>query len=521
MFEDWIHRLPSRLHLIIATIGSLLAAAAFGVALGEGDFYTIYATLLGVGVAALMMVLGDKYWLVIPFAYSCDLPAIPIKGKLVELTEITALVCSLTFFVRYALRKQTLTLFRPIHFPVLLYFAWAAFIFFKNPVGLADISSSEGGGGRNYVKIAMALAIFVIIANQKIGSRECKWILLLVLIGSFFATAKEILIYFMPNRRGTNLATDIDSYYSWHQALANIPMIATILLFSRYPAREIFSLRKLWIFPVFAFSILVILLSGKRSAVIVLPLWATAAAFYRKEWSFLTLWVVGAVVGGAMIVVGHGSLFHLPLVAQRAVSWLPGQWDPELQGFAGGGDDFRKTLRTLALEKIKLDPWIGTGFKMDRSLLYRIQTSGMGGMEEQVAPYALGSAWHNTWLGYAADFGIPAALIAAAIYATYMALAYRIFRRAPAESFIQVLTLYILLNSTRDLAFTHISGHSALDAFSRWWLYGTLISIGLSLTAARPRVDEPPAAAPRRKSETGHAYRERRALRPAILPTGP
>ncbi len=497
-----------------------MAAAAFGVALGEGDLFKVYLWLLGAGATALMMILGDKYWMLIPFAYVCDLPAVPFKGKVIEMTEITAALCSVVFIIRYALRKQSFTLFRGLHIPVLLYAGWVAFVFCKNPVGLSGFGAGEGGA-RDYAKLAMAFAVFVIVANQKIGERECKWILIMILGGSFIGTAKEIFIFFHPIERGVLAGggASPDDYYSWHQALANIPLVAFLLLFSRYPAREIFSLRNLWMLPVFAVCVIIILLSGKRSAVAVVPLWAIAAAFYRKEWAFLTLWVAGAVVAGSIIVVGHGTLFHLPLVAQRAVSWLPGQWDAALQGFEGGGDDFRKMLRLLATEKIKLDPWIGTGYKMDMSLMYRIQSSGLGGMEEQVAPFAMGSAWHNTWLGYAADFGIPASILLAVIYATYLTLGYRTFRRAPGGSFMQILAIYILLFTTRDVAFSHVSGHSARDAFSRWWLYGSLISISIGLSNRKPDEEEPVAFKSPGKSETGPTYPERRARRPVILPT--
>ena len=520
MFEAWIHRLPSRLHLFIATAISLMAAAAFGVALGEGDLFKVYLWLLGAGATALMMMLGDKYWMLIPFAYVCDLPAVPFRGKVIEMTEIAAALCSVVFFIRYALRKQSLTLFRGIHLPVLLYAGWVAFIFLKNPVGLSGFGAGEGGA-RDYAKLAMGFAVFVIVANQKIGERECKWILIMILGGSFIGTAKEIFIFFHPIERGVMAggAGSPGDYYSWHQALANIPMIAFLLLFSRYPAREIFSLRSMWMLPVFAVCVIIILLSGKRSAVGVLPLWAIAAAFYRKEWGFVFLWIAGAVVAGSIVVVGHGTLFHLPLVAQRAVSWLPGQWDAALQGYEGGGDDFRKMLRLLASEKIKLDPWVGTGYKMDMSLMYRIQSSGLGGMEEQVAPFAMGSAWHNTWLGYAADFGIPASILVGVIYATYLTFGFRIFRRAPAGSFAQILAMYILLFTTRDIAFSHVSGHSARDAFSRWWLYGTLVSISLGLQSRALLGENESRQESPRNAEAGPASRERRARRPVIVPT--
>ena len=76
----------------------------------------------------------------------------------------------------------------------------------------------------------------------------------------------------------------------------------------------------------------------------------------------------------------------------------------------------------------------------------------------------------------------------------------------------------LFLFVSRDLAFTHASGHSALDAFSRWWLYGTLISIGLGLDATRAREKAAAALAAPVKSESVQAIRARRGPRPLGLP---
>ena len=37
--------------------------------------------------------------------------------------------------------------------------------------------------------------------------------------------------------------------------------------------------------------------------------------------------------------------------------------------------------------------------------------------------------------------------------------------------------MFLLIFTIRDLVASHTSGHSALDAWQRWWMYGILISI--------------------------------------------
>jgi len=200
------------------------------------------------------------------------------------------------------------------------------------------------------------------------------------------------------------------------------------------------------------------------------------------------LWLAMAIVAGTIIVVGHGDLFRLPLTVQRAFSALPAQWDSELGNVAGGKDVFRAELRRQALKKIEKDPWMGSGYQVNLSLGQALaaQYAHRGGDTElQVAPLGLGSAWHNTWLGYAADFGIPASIIAAIIYLTFIKMSYRLTNGFPPKSLRATLAGFIFLNTTILLLRTYTSGHSALDAFSYWWFYGTLVSLSVAWSKSR------------------------------------
>jgi O-antigen ligase len=133
------------------------------------------------------------------------------------------------------------------------------------------------------------------------------------------------------------------------------------------------------------------------------------------------------------------------------------------------------------VEKILRDPWVGTGFAVDTSTIQRLITqSQRGTLEDQVLPFAVGSAWHNTWLGYAADFGIPASILVGIILLTVLYRSYRTFKESPPKSMTQTLSLYIFLFAVRDVAFSHTGGHSALDAYGRWWMYGLLVALSLT-----------------------------------------
>jgi O-antigen ligase len=255
-------------------------------------------------------------------------------------------------------------------------------------------------------------------------------------------------------------------------------MIVMILL-SRFYSRELFSAQHVGFLVLMLVACGLVLLSGKRSALAAVPVTLVVAAFIRKEYGFVLFWITSAFVTLAAIVVLHGSLFTLPMVAQRSLSWLPGRWDPSLAGMKGGRDEFRVGLRELAIEKIKRDPWIGTGYAVDRVLAGRLNSIVGFGTEKLVLMMATGSSWHNTWLGYAADFGIPGSVLQGVIYLYIIWIGWRLLRRLPEGSMMQVFVFYVVLHTFRDLASSHHDGHSSLGPYLRWWMYAIVIAIHL------------------------------------------
>ena len=481
MLEDnaLLTRIVSRFHIIVTVVVAMLGAAFLGISAGEGDFFGIYVSIFTAAFVAIMIALGDKYWMVVPFAFTSQLPAIPIKGRLLELPEITAVLCTAVFLVRYAVKRQNFSVFRREHALILLYTGWVVMIFCMNPVGLSDAGASLGGA-RFYAKIVMALASFLIMANQVITEIDCKRIILILIFGSILSSAYQISLYLVPSFGATVQLTGESEFYSWHQALYAVPSLLICLGFARYRSSDLFSLNRVWAIVGFVVCAIVIAASGKRTAIAAVPVFAMSAAFLRREWGFLMVWLAGVLIAATIIVVGHGELFEFPLAAQRAFSFLPAKWGTEMRYMEGGQDLFRAELRRQALLKIEKDPWFGTGYQVNLSLAQALsaQYAARGGDTElQVAPFAMGSAWHNTWLGYAADFGIPLSVVAALIYLSVIFRGARMMKFFPINTYSAALSMYILLFTIRRLAASHAAGHSAEEPFGYWWMFGLQIAL--------------------------------------------
>jgi hypothetical protein len=494
-----VHWLNARLPVVVATLISLVAAAGFGISAGEGDFRMVYIGLLGAAVTAVIMMLGDKYWLLLPFALTAQIPAVPVMGKAIELSEIMIMLCTVTFAFRYALKRQRFTLFHSAFAPILLYIAWAGIVFYGNPVGL-DALGADTGGARFYIKLVLALASFLVIVNQDITERDCRIMIILAVFGSLLTTGNAILNYIRPaagNHLAAEASLDPEAFYTWHQALAIVPIMIVMLLLARFRSSALFSAQHVGFLILLLVCCGLVLLSGKRTAVAAVPLALMAAAYIRKEYGFVIFWVTSAVVTLAAVVILHGTLFTLPMVAQRSLSWLPGRWDASLEGMKGGRDEFREGLRQLAIEKIKRDPWIGKGYAVDRQLTARLNSIVGFTTEKLVLLMAGGSSWHNTWLGYAADFGIPGSVLQAVIYLYVLWLGLRLVRRLPEGSMRHVFVFYVLLHTVRDVASSHHDGHSSMGPYLRFWMYAIVVALHLRPNggSASPGADDVALAA--------------------------
>jgi O-Antigen ligase len=473
-----IQSILPRLPLIITTAAMLVGALLIGEFIGKGEFMPVYLVVFGSAALAAVLAMGSKYWLLIPIAFSFNLPAIPLGGRAFELPELAIIACTAVFICRAALNPHGITLFRSAHLGVILYAAWAAIIFLMHPIGLAIMGSSTGGA-RFYFKIGLALASFLIVANQKITEGDAKWIIRLLIIGSIVGMTVNIAKYviFGPPPAYTDPNASSDAYYTWQQAIATPALWIMLWLVARYKAKEILSLARPWAVPLFILCIAVAAVSGKRAGFASVLLVPVIAGLIRKEYFHVFGGMILAAAMIAFLVLGQGNLFRLPLQAQRTLSYLPGKWDLEVESeFQNGVDPFREDMRELAWEKIDKHPFIGQGYEVNMHALWGLLSQGDLHMFT-IASLAIGSSWHNTWLGIWADFGLPAVLFWGIFWLQALVIGFWLYRRTPRGSHYRTLTFMILLWFIIAICRSWTSGHSANDAFQTWWMFAVLVSL--------------------------------------------
>lgn len=497
-------------------VGALVATCFIGTAIGNGEYMQIY--LLFFTVAALVAVfgMGSKYWMLIPFAFSFNLPAIPFRGRAFELPEIAAAVCGIIFVCRYAINTRGVTIFRWPHAGVILYALWAGIIFFLHPVGLMAAGSSNGGA-RFYFEIGLALISFLVVANQKIAERDAKWIIRAMIIGSLISMVVNIVQYKIapPVITDPNAYTE-EGYYTWHQTLSGPAMWIMLWLVSRYRVREIFGFANPWAFLLAVLCVAIAAISGKRAGLASVLITPLIAAILRKERVYVFTSALIATLLIVILTVGQGAWFRLPLQVQRSLSYLPGKWDWEVRSqFQGGIDPFRQELRDLAWNNIRAHPFVGQGYGVNARELLGLGRVTANFNEYGIMVMAFGSSWHNTWLGYWADFGLPAIIFWAFFWLQAVVIGYRVYRGTEHGTAFRTLGVMILLYFICDILRSWTSGHSADDPFTRWWMYGVLLSLASGLNSMKHQKG-PPRLSRQRQFETVHSFRSLPESNPTI-----
>lgn len=464
---------------VVGVLLGLVLAMMMGSAIGGQDFKWV-ALVLGAFLGlATFLALGKHYWLLIPLSLGAKFPAVPLGGRSLEFPELAIAGCFLFFLLRVSTRKEKLQLFQATSFPYLLIMAWVGMVFILNPIGIAMLGSSVGGG-RFYLKLGLAFASYIILSNRTYSETDIRRVLALLVFGAFFSMIYGIGSYaLMGPQVDPVTGMVVEGFYTWHQVLSGPAFTIAFLIFARWSPREVFGLARPGVLLLYLACFFLVLLSGKRMGLVAVLLAPAVSSVMNRQFAFFPVALAAIMIMLAALVGGQGQVFNLPLVAQRTLSWLPGDWDPELESVRGGTDEWRAELRRVALANIKRDPWIGRGFAID--INETMTAIGMerygGGLEVQTAAYALGRSWHNTWLGYAADFGIPFSVMQGILWVSVLILSARSYKHLGNRRMAGVFSLFVFIFTCRDLLASWTSGHSALDAFDRWWMYGMVVAI--------------------------------------------
>jgi len=284
-------------------------------------------------------------------------------------------------------------------------------------IGFASLGSSQYGG-RKYASLLMGIAGYFALTSRRIpANRAGIYIACFFLSGITFAVASLVAqlgpqFYFLLAVFSSNYSVQ-EFTHQWSldssmTRIGGLVMMATAIytyLLARYGIRGLCNLSHPWRMPLFLLVFALGLLGGFRSYVALFGL--TCVVLFCLEGlhrtRYLPIALAGLLVGGVIVLP---QAEKLPLVAQRAISFLPGKFDALAVESAKTTIGWRLEMWREVLPEVPKCLFQGRGFNLNPTDLYLAAESQRRFASEGLAGTIVAGDYHNGPLSILIPFGI-------------------------------------------------------------------------------------------------------------------
>jgi hypothetical protein len=412
-----------RLTIFLVSLAGCVLALYAGVQVSEGDLrFPLY--FLGLFLLVLIW-FGARQWLLVFLVASIflrgQLNFIPAGFKLFEILML--LVIGQFILENVVFRKQGIHLGPFYDLFVLLCIALILFLHgADNGFGMR-VLGSELWGGRGYVTFYLAFMTYLIIHSIRISRAVTQWLPLAVVAVFLFDVVVDV---------ATSLSADVAAlvyrFYSGISLLAvredvteRLGSFGNLGIYGAMAIFSYMSLLKLWRPNYWVWVLLYIgafmssVFSGFRSALANFALVTFAATLRDLRGMTIIVCAVGAVFIAFLPLV-HSHIVPLPKQAQRALVFLPGDWDPAMAQDAKSSNEFRLNVWSIWYERyFPENPWFGRGFgflaREYTTIMDQYYFSKRGTPEDLYEGFVYTQELHNGFLSTIDAVGVVGGLI--------------------------------------------------------------------------------------------------------------
>jgi hypothetical protein len=375
----------NKIFLGVVMAAALLFAIVIGRNVAENNFSRL-AMYVGVAVLAVgALGLKQNAWLLIPLC--SGLGGTIGGGRLpASIAEMSLVFCFGLFVLFKALK--VIPKFPRLNWCdkiLILNLLYLATVFARNPVGV-DFIQSNLIGGKPYFAIALACCGFWVLQHVTIKPRIAKLLPVLMCFGSVVNAFSGLVGYFAPSlgyRLGTfysgfmpggeanPLDMPNDNRVERHQYLAGFGVEVGRAVISYANIFKLIFFQNIFLSACFFASLVAILLSGFRNNLIGWIFAVALATFIRGGVRQIFPLFAAAIAAVVLVVVVQTAGLHVPLAAQRALSFIPISWDSRASLDAKGSVEWRVDMWRLALttDRYIKNKALGDGFGFDPSEL--------------------------------------------------------------------------------------------------------------------------------------------------------
>jgi hypothetical protein len=309
--------------------------------------------------------------------------------------------------------RETLRRNRWIFLGIIVYSLTLLFIMHQRGFGLRVLGSGTAMGGRAYLQQLICAIFPLLFALVRLEEKTLvrllliQWLLSTTYFVSDFAYTfggrSEYLLYFFE-LPGDAINFEGQAYHFGirrFQSFQNAGLGLMFFLLARYRLRDFFGRPGWWLLPTFLGVFGASLLSGHRTIVFYITGTVLMLALAQRFFTARTL-ILAPLAATLTLLLVYTQADHLPLAAQRALSFLPGiQVDPAAAADAAKTMEGRKWLRHAGWQLIPQYLWVGRGFTRYADIhLVPLDPDGVTAHVQQ-------GVFYNGFIGLMINTGLP------------------------------------------------------------------------------------------------------------------
>jgi hypothetical protein len=382
-----------------ALLLGLLLAVMIGSAVGSSDMRFVAGVIAVIPVAVVFVKLKTNIWVLLPIGWylSGRLPWLPVPFTVRDLCFMTVIFFFTLFFATRALPwRRTLS---TLDYLIYINLFYLATVYVRNPAGFWAMQTSMVGG-RPYFEIALAFGAFLILSRVQISDVLARILPLFFVIPAWSVGILDVISRLIPQTAyplamlysGIGGVSSITGAFQQEARLGETRMTglqnagssSVLSLCAKYNPITMVSPFHPWRVLLMAVALGAIFLSGYRSTLLFAVVAFLLGTILRGN--IKDLWVASALAAVVLfgLITLQGNAVQLPLTMQRALSWLPGDWNQEAVADAEHSSRWRFEMWQWAWndDRILKDKVWGTGFGLsidDMNLIASMLTSQVQG----------------------------------------------------------------------------------------------------------------------------------------------
>lgn len=350
--------------------------------------------LIALGSVALIVLfiygLGDRCWLIIPFSLPIEgnLNFLPLNFSIQELAILSVLgylLIEMTLRANVKWRLGPALLWVPLSGVLaVIVFHWIN----SRDIGIRLLGGT-GWGGRKYFQIMIAALSLPLLASFPVMRwADLQKVPFFYFLGSFVDIFPDLLTTFAPSTAplvwrfysGVNISEfsltlmgnfSLEQGITRFRTLARLGNALGLVTLCYFPASSWFQPSRLWAPFVTVLGALLCALSGFRNTIFGYSLSLLAGLFASIRFRVI---IIFPILACCLILIGltQGRVFNYPIQIQRALSFLPGDWDPKAVRETESSSIWRGKIKSLFWkEYFPKNPVLGVGYHYDPELAKR------------------------------------------------------------------------------------------------------------------------------------------------------